>query len=274
MCGPWGLPCEAAADGVRGWAAGGWRRARAQRARVRAARGPAADRGPAARSAPGGPRAGHGQGAGQRQPAGGLEIHGGPQLREVRHCPIMPRPPAPRPPRPPPRGPAGGGPAPPPAPHPRPPDDVGPVSEVPCGPRPRLDGFGPSHGAHISGRRGGRCEDRTMLMYPRATGRRNRQVAADVAVLLAVLPSAWFARQVHETVMELTAISAGMTDGLHRRAGHVGLGGRLGQRRAPGRRQPRRCVPRGLGRHGRQRRPVRPRQSLTRSPIPRASWAW
>lgn len=53
-----------------------------------------------------------------------------------------------------------------------------------------------------------------MLMYPRVAAARNRQVAVDVAVLLAVLLFGWFGWTVHEALMELTAISTGLTDSL------------------------------------------------------------
>ncbi len=49
-----------------------------------------------------------------------------------------------------------------------------------------------------------------MRLYPELSSRRTRTIAADVAVLLAVLLFAWLGLKVHDAVMELTAVSDGV----------------------------------------------------------------
>jgi hypothetical protein len=50
----------------------------------------------------------------------------------------------------------------------------------------------------------------SMRLYPELSSRRTRTIAADVAVVLAVLLFAWLGLKVHDGVMELTAVSDGV----------------------------------------------------------------
>ncbi len=126
-------------------------------------------------------------------------------------------------------------------------------------------------GARLGLRRG-RCEDRTMRMYRGPCGPRNRQVAPDVVVLLAVLLFAWFASAVKETVMTLTAISAGFTDsaqGVEDTWNSVGLASGM-----PFVGDDIPCAVTGSRTRRSATRSTRRRRSLTRSRHRATSWRW